>query len=702
MRDTANLFKTTSKVNHESGFLFRTLTVIYFALLLLIISGIKNDAFPQDVRLEHLESGISYDNSENADQNSDKIFLSDLEERHKAAMESGNETESSRIHSEMESHINRENISSPKPDTEVRFEKYSRSNTGADWNEGDKMIHAGQIKSLPSYHKQIDMKCGEDSVLYTAVNEKEPAGVYSGKVSFYRSSDNGNSWTTLGAIYTPLSVFITNISMLVESRSNFHKDSTRIILFYTKAASNNNDNNTLSYISFRVNGTSIFTGEIAASGSGREFSHISAVSDGAYYSNGTYFGVVCTESNTAYTSTQNFRILRTANWGSTWTISSFSTGFNDFYPSVDFRRGSQPQIYIAVERRQTSFPKSLILLRTSWSPGSSYTEQLISDANVERPSLSILKNNGPDTMMISAVINGQAVYFSTKNDGANWNAYNLSMGTANNFKFTHCYSSPNSAPPFTTVMSTSDGDSINIRRGIIGAMGELIYKINFNNSDPNISPVNVFCIGDDINLSSFVYGGTNAENVYFDQDGFKWLLIRTSIQGLYNQSMNILNRKDTLTVYLRNSVSPFEIADSVKGILDTALYFSRYFKNVNTSKSYYIVLKHRNSIETWSKPAVTFSSGSIFTYDFSYTPNSAFGNNIILSDNSPVTYSLYSGDVNQDGTIDLTDGSLIDNDAFNFASGYLQTDINGDDVTDLADAVFADNNSFNFVSKITP
>ena len=45
---------------------------------------------------------------------------------------------------------------------------------------------------------------------------------------------------------------------------------------------------------------------------------------------------------------------------------------------------------------------------------------------------------------------------------------------------------------------------------------------------------------------------------------------------------------------------------------------------------------------------------------------------------------------------------LIDNDAFNFESGYLPTDVNGDGVVDVADAVFADNNGFNFVGKITP
>lgn len=89
-------------------------------------------------------------------------------------------------------------------------------------------------------------------------------------------------------------------------------------------------------------------------------------------------------------------------------------------------------------------------------------------------------------------------------------------------------------------------------------------------------------------------------------------------------------------------------------------------------------------------------------YDFYSAANKAYGDNQIRVDNSPVTYALYSGDVNQDGTIDLGDGSLIDNDATNFVSGYAATDVNGDGIVDVADAVFADNNALNFISRITP
>ena len=63
---------------------------------------------------------------------------------------------------------------------------------------------------------------------------------------------------------------------------------------------------------------------------------------------------------------------------------------------------------------------------------------------------------------------------------------------------------------------------------------------------------------------------------------------------------------------------------------------------------------------------------------------------------------VYSGDVNQDDIIDASDIGLIDNDAFNFVSGYIPTDLTGDGTADGSDASIADNNAWNFVSVIRP
>ena len=65
-------------------------------------------------------------------------------------------------------------------------------------------------------------------------------------------------------------------------------------------------------------------------------------------------------------------------------------------------------------------------------------------------------------------------------------------------------------------------------------------------------------------------------------------------------------------------------------------------------------------------------------------------------------WCFYLGDVNQDGVVDATDISAIDNDAFNFVSGNVVTDLNGDGAVDGSDYIIADNNASNFIGMIRP
>ena len=65
-------------------------------------------------------------------------------------------------------------------------------------------------------------------------------------------------------------------------------------------------------------------------------------------------------------------------------------------------------------------------------------------------------------------------------------------------------------------------------------------------------------------------------------------------------------------------------------------------------------------------------------------------------------YAIYSGDINQDGTVDGQDANIIDNDASIFAFGYNASDLNGDGGTDGQDANIVDNNAQLFLFKATP
>jgi hypothetical protein len=117
------------------------------------------------------------------------------------------------------------------------------------------------------------------------------------------------------------------------------------------------------------------------------------------------------------------------------------------------------------------------------------------------------------------------------------------------------------------------------------------------------------------------------------------------------------------------------------------------------SGSYYVTVKHRNSIETVSAAPLTFS-GSPLSYNFTLNEHQALGNN--LKQLGEGVFGIFSGDTNGDGAVDALDLIDLENDAANFATGYLFTDLNGDGSVDALDMILADNNSAAFVSAVTP
>ncbi|MBL7772952.1 MAG: hypothetical protein JNM95_08830 [Chitinophagaceae bacterium] len=70
-------------------------------------------------------------------------------------------------------------------------------------------------------------------------------------------------------------------------------------------------------------------------------------------------------------------------------------------------------------------------------------------------------------------------------------------------------------------------------------------------------------------------------------------------------------------------------------------------------------------------------------YDFSTSANQAFGSN--QKDVEPGVWAIYSGDINQDGAIDVFDYLLQDTDIIASVSGYLPFDLNGDGSVDAFD-----------------
>ena len=172
-------------------------------------------------------------------------------------------------------------------------------------------------------------------------------------------------------------------------------------------------------------------------------------------------------------------------------------------------------------------------------------------------------------------------------------------------------------------------------------------------------------------------------------------------QGYYNAG-DYLNSLDTVSVLLADA-STYVTVDSTAIVLDSVTFASTATFSTAATGSYYLVVKQRASVETWSSSTIAFVRGSTVSYDFTDAQTKAYGDNQVQVNSSPVRWAIYGGDCNQDGYVDPLDMSLIDQDSFNYVSGSgLTTDVNGDHFVDPLDMSIADQNSFNYVGIKRP
>ncbi|MEO8666596.1 MAG: proprotein convertase P-domain-containing protein, partial [Ignavibacteria bacterium] len=171
------------------------------------------------------------------------------------------------------------------------------------------------------------------------------------------------------------------------------------------------------------------------------------------------------------------------------------------------------------------------------------------------------------------------------------------------------------------------------------------------------------------------------------------------IQGFYNTAGSFLI-SDTVSVILRHYTT-FAKLDSAKSMVAANGDIHLSFANISNGEPVYVVLNHRNSLETWSAFYNAFTYSGLVT-TFGGSASLAFGNNQIQVDDVPLRFGIFSGDINKDGLVNLNDIILVTNDASNFTTGYINSDLNGDNIANLNDILIAFNNSNNFVHLIRP
>ncbi|MBK8685499.1 MAG: hypothetical protein IPN26_11145 [Bacteroidetes bacterium] len=188
--------------------------------------------------------------------------------------------------------------------------------------------------------------------------------------------------------------------------------------------------------------------------------------------------------------------------------------------------------------------------------------------------------------------------------------------------------------------------------------------------------------------------------------------IKVLLQGFYagaysmqpvlsNQGVSMqTDLTDSLIVEIRDVNAPSTQIASSRVIVQTDGTFTCVFDTdlSQTNSNYYIVIKHRNSLETWSGSSI--GSGTTTTYDFTTAKFQAYAGN--QREVEPGVWAIYTGDVNQDGVVDGLDYNDWENDSNNFAVGYFSTDLNGDGIVDGLDFIFWEENNNNFIGAAIP
>ena len=390
-----------------------------------------------------------------------------------------------------------------------------------DWNPNDVIVHSGDVAYQGGY-RQTDLKQGEDGWMYLAVNSRNVSG-YNGSVSVYRSSNGGLNWVFVQGANNSLYYFGT-ISMVVQTNGTL-PDSSRIMLYYSLSTSVNMNDAKIEMVSFRRSGAGWYVSTFATPPAGNKYVYPSACSDGMYWTAGTLTFVTFSEQTNAGVYA-NLRFFRTYDWGRNHNGFWVNTANPDFYPSAAYcEKDGNDSVYIAVERRLSATEYEIRVLTT---PATMMPEckvyYITSSSNIkyEMPCITIQqqKFSTPRRILITCTKAKVPRYHGSVTGALTW-IVDYPLGESTNISdYTSCNSDSLTAGGgyFIASFVDTNGDSVAIRRGVIGSLGSTLYKINKNMATGTSAPVVAIYKSGSLKYSAFAYPGTGPTNVYYNQE----------------------------------------------------------------------------------------------------------------------------------------------------------------------------------------
>ncbi|MEP7146696.1 MAG: choice-of-anchor J domain-containing protein, partial [bacterium] len=261
-------------------------------------------------------------------------------------------------------------------------------------------------------------------------------------------------------------------------------------------------------------------------------------------------------------------------------------------------------------------------------------------------------------------------------------------------------------------VSIEFGDSLTNNSKILVQYNKETSGINFISSYLNNTlPPNLIGMKNISGSNSLIYRYRDSINVTVDGPLFDQSLALEFgvIQSSLNNKCSQLNlsvklqaispARDTVQVSLRDSKNSFRVLESQKVYLDSTGSALCNLTIPDPGYKYYIEIKHKNSIETWSRLGGEDFNSYALEYNFSNNINMAFGNNMILKNGLA---HIYTGDINQDGSVNGLDVTDVYNSLILFTTGYLLADLDNDQMVTLHDMLYCYNNNIKFVHVYSP